>query len=64
MIVEDVAWRIFEYAEGTDHPGDVSLIFACDAAWRRIRAFPSDWAEYDDAALFALSCPAAPRSTA
>jgi len=50
-----VAWRVFEYLCAFDPPGDLSLIFANDAAWRRIRVFPADWATRDDSTLFALS---------
>jgi hypothetical protein len=50
-----VAWRVFEYLCAFDPPGDLSLIFANDAAFRRIRVFPADWATRDDSTLFALS---------
>lgn len=53
--VDLVLWRVFEYACALDTPGETSLIFACEAMWRRLRDFPSDWATRDDVALFALS---------
>ena len=54
FVIDDVAWRVFEYAPAKC-PGDVSLMFACESAWRRIRTFPADWADHDDAGLFGLS---------
>jgi len=52
--VGESAWRAFEYVIGVN-PGKVSLIFACQDVWRRLRPFPADWATRDDAALLELS---------
>lgn len=54
FLVNQVRWRVFEYAIGVG-PTAVSLIFACQTAWRRLCPFPSDWAIRDDAALSELS---------
>ena len=53
FVINLIKWRAFESAIGAG-AGNVSLIFASDAIWRRVRPFPSDWAERDDAALIAL----------
>jgi hypothetical protein len=53
--IDSVAWRVFEYLCAFDPPSDLSLIFVCDATYRRIRVFPADWATRDDSTLFALS---------
>lgn len=51
FFVNEIPWRAFEYMIA----GKVSLIFACQDAWRRLRPFPCDWAAHDDAALLKLS---------
>jgi hypothetical protein len=53
LLVDQVRWRAFEYVLDSI-PRNVSLIFACETAWRRLRTFPFDWANQDDAALLAL----------
>jgi hypothetical protein len=49
-------WRVFEqpFAE-YDRRRGLSLIFASDAAVRRVRNYPADWAEISDVELAALS---------
>lgn len=58
LTINGVPWRVFEYVEAPDCPNKVSLMFSSDAAWRRVRIFPRDWATRDDASLFALTGPA------
>ena len=53
FLVDQTRWRAFEYVIGVN-PGKVSLIFACQDAWRRLRPFPRNWAARDDAALLEL----------
>lgn len=53
FVINLINWRAFELAIGAGFR-DVSLIFASDSAWRRVRIFPSDWADRDDAVLIAL----------
>lgn len=55
ITVDSVPWRVFEFLCAFAPPGERCLIFVCDASWRRIRKFPSDWAKRDDSSLFALS---------
>lgn len=57
FVDEDGArWRVFEQAFSPyDRRSGTSLIFANDAAVRRVREFPSNWAELSDAELAALS---------
>jgi hypothetical protein len=58
IIVDGVMWRVFEFLGPFYLPGENSLVFVSDDAWRLIRTFPVDWAARDDAALFALSAAA------
>ena len=49
-------WRVYEQPFSTyDRRSGVSLIFANDAAVRRVREFPANWAELSDAELASLS---------
>ena len=53
---EGLRWRVYEQAfSAYDRRSGTSLIFANDAAVRRVRSFPSDWATLSDEALIALS---------
>jgi hypothetical protein len=54
--VEGTHWRVYEQAFGDyDRRSGMSLIFASEAAVRRVRDFPPDWAELSDEELLALS---------
>jgi hypothetical protein len=58
IFVDDdgVRWRVFEQAFGAyDRRSGQSLIFASDAAVRRVRTYPGNWATMPDAELMALS---------
>lgn len=49
-------WRVYEQAvSGYDRRTGTSLIFASEAAVRRVRDFPSDWITLSDVELLALS---------
>lgn len=49
-------WRVYEQAFSTyDRRSGTSLIFANDAAVRRVRTFPPDWASLSDVELAELS---------
>ena len=49
-------WRVFEQAfNDYDRRSGMSLIFSSDAAVRRVRDYPADWFDLDDAQLAALS---------
>lgn len=53
---EGTRWRVYEQAFGEyDRRRGMSLIFASDAAVRRVRDYPADWHECSDEALLALS---------
>lgn len=49
-------WNVYEktFAE-YDRRSGMSLIFSSDAAVRRVRDYPADWFDLDDAQLAALS---------
>lgn len=53
---EGVRWRVYEqpFSEYDRRSGQ-SLIFASDAAIRRVRNYPPTWAEISDAELALLS---------
>jgi hypothetical protein len=51
LTIDSLQWKVFEYADTRDIEPSVSLMFSCDAMWRRLRAFPADWREMDDAML-------------
>jgi len=54
--VEGTHWNVYEQAFGDyDRRSGMSLIFASEAAVRRVRDFPSDWMELSDEELLALS---------
>jgi hypothetical protein len=54
--VDGTHWRVYEQAFGDyDRRSGMSLIFASEAAVRRVRDFPSDWMELSDEELLALS---------
>ena len=49
-------WTVFEQAFADyDRRSGLSLIFSSDAAVRRVRDYPADWFDLDDARLDALS---------
>lgn len=49
-------WAVVEIAAPSfDRRGGTHLLFYCDEIMRRIRDFPPNWVELDDAALYALS---------
>ena len=51
LTIDNRPWQVFEYADNRDRPSHVSLMFTCDTSWRRLRTFPADWRELDDAML-------------
>jgi hypothetical protein len=55
IIVDAVPWRVYERSVVYDRRSTSTLIFECDSVIRRLRFFPENWQELDDAALFALS---------
>ena len=53
---DGVRWRVFEQAfSDYDRRRGLSLIFASDAAVRRVRDFPASWAALSDIELARLS---------
>lgn len=53
---EGAQWRVYEQAfSAYDRRSGTSLIFANDAAVRRVRSFPADWVSLSDEALETLS---------
>ena len=53
---EGARWRVFEQAfSDYDRRRGLSLIFASDAAVRRVRDYPSDWPSLSDDQLMSLS---------
>jgi hypothetical protein len=54
--VEGTRWRVYEKAFGDyDRRSGMSLIFASEAAVRRVRDFPPEWMQLSDEELLALS---------
>ena len=54
--VEGTQWNVYEQAFGDyDRRNGTSLIFASDAAVRRVRDFPPDWMQLTDDELLAVS---------
>ena len=53
FVINRVQWRAFEYAIGTGLT-NIWLMFASEGVWRRVRPFPANWAEQDDAALIGI----------
>jgi hypothetical protein len=54
--VDGTRWRVYEQAFGDyDRRSGMSLIFASEAAVRRVRDFPSEWMQLTDEELLALS---------
>lgn len=52
----DVQWTVGERpARAFEIPRTPALVFESDGAIRRVRIFPADWFDLDDAALYALS---------
>ena len=53
---EGAQWRVFEQAfSDYDRRSGMSLIFATDAAVRRVRQYPPSWFELPDDELLMLS---------
>lgn len=53
---DGACWRVFEQPFADyDRRNGMSLIFASDAAVRRVRDYPADWIGLTDAELVALS---------
>jgi hypothetical protein len=56
MDADGTRWRVYEQAFGDyDRRSGMSLIFASEAAVRRVRDFPSEWPQLTDEELLALS---------
>jgi hypothetical protein len=56
IMVDGVPWLVYELpAMVFDRRHGPSLVFETDNAVRRVRDFPTDWRELNDADLFALS---------
>jgi hypothetical protein len=54
--IEGNRWRVYEQAFGDyDRRSGMSLIFASEAAVRRVRDFPAEWMQFTDDELLALS---------
>jgi hypothetical protein len=54
--VDGTQWRVYEQAFGAyDRRSGMSLIFASEAAVRRVRVFPPDWMQLTDDELLTLS---------
>ena len=45
-------WRVREISFADTTP---SLVFECEAGFRRVRAYPTDWQAMSDAELYGLS---------
>ena len=45
-------WRVREISFADTTP---SLVFECEAGFRRVRAYPKDWQAMSDAELYGLS---------
>jgi hypothetical protein len=56
MDAEGTRWRVYEqpFADYDRRTG-MSLIFASEAAVRRVRDYPADWMDLSDQELMALS---------
>jgi hypothetical protein len=53
---DSVRWHVYEKAfSGYDRRSGSSLIFASEAAVRRVRTYPADWQSLSDAQLAELS---------
>jgi hypothetical protein len=53
---DGVHWHAYErQVDDYDRRSGMSLIFASEAAVRRVRNFPADWRTLSDAELLALS---------
>lgn len=53
---DGVRWQVYEKEfSGYDRRSGVSLIFASEAAVRRVRTFPADWQTLSDDELTELS---------
>lgn len=53
---DGICWHVYEQASsGYDRRRGASLIFASEAAMRRVRAYPVDWYTLSNEELAALS---------
>jgi hypothetical protein len=48
-------WRVYERASVYDRRIKPDLVFESDGVIRRVREYPSNWAELSDAALMSVS---------
>ena len=55
LFADDDLWVVREVVPSYDRRGS-HLIFESATALRRVRTFPENWFELDDATLYALSC--------
>jgi hypothetical protein len=55
LYADDDLWIVREVAPSYDRRG-THLIFESSNTMRRVRNFPANWFELDDAELYALSC--------
>jgi hypothetical protein len=51
----DGDWRVYEQASVYDRRVKPDLVFETDGVIRRVREYPSNWAELSDAALMSVS---------
>ncbi len=55
MYVGGVTWLVYLRADPYDRRRRPDLIFESDLVIRRVREYPENWRDLDDAALWALS---------
>jgi hypothetical protein len=55
LMIGNLPWQVFEYVDNRDRPSHISLMFVCDTSWRRLRIFPANWRDMDDAMLTELA---------
>lgn len=56
LVADDQRWLVREIAAPQlDRRGGMHLLFESDGVMRRLRDYPADWFELDDAELYALT---------
>lgn len=56
LMGDGVEWRVYELPPGVyDRRGSASLVFESSDAFRRVRAFPSEWRSLSDNDLYRVS---------
>ena len=51
LTINSYPWQVYESVDNGEMSSHVSLMFVSDTVWRRLRNFPANWRDLNDAML-------------